>query len=402
MPTTIMDVTPYIPSDQALENSTLLDKATLLNQKSSKLAGLLAQPTLTTLEIYMRVINSYYSNLIEGNATKPHEIRAAQRGDYSADPAKRDLQMESLGHMAVQQWIQEQSPSVDELFTPTFIQAVHRQFYQHIPESLWVIKDHDGKMSDKVIPGCWRTRLVDVGQHVPPDSEDLPVLMQSFCETYHPKRFQGDKKIIAIMAAHHRFAWIHPFLDGNGRVGRLITDAALKAVGLESYGAWCLSRGLANSSGNYKNALAMADQPRQGDYDGRGQLTEKYLLEFCDYMLDTAIDQVGYIGGLLNLTELRKRIKSYIEARNDFRVPGIKAPLKPEAAIVLYNAFVNGELERAEALQLCALPERSARRLLSQLKNEGLLSETSSKSPLRWEIPEHAEAWYFPNLAPQA
>jgi len=46
------------------------------------------------------------------------------------------------------------------------------------------------------------------------------------------------------------------------------------------------------------------------------------------------------------------------------------------------------------------MPERSARRLLSQLKSEGLLSETSSKSPLRWEIPEHSEPWYFPNLTP--
>jgi DNA-binding IclR family transcriptional regulator len=55
-------------------------------------------------------------------------------------------------------------------------------------------------------------------------------------------------------------------------------------------------------------------------------------------------------------------------------------------------------IDRAQALELCAMPERSARRLLSQLKSEGLLSETSSKSPLRWEIPEHVEAWCFPGL----
>ena len=78
-----------------------------LSQKSAKLSGQLAVQTLHTLEAYMRVINSYYSNLIEGNSTRPHEIRAAQRGNYSADPAKRDLQEESLGHMAVQQWLQE-------------------------------------------------------------------------------------------------------------------------------------------------------------------------------------------------------------------------------------------------------------------------------------------------------
>ncbi|VAW69213.1 hypothetical protein MNBD_GAMMA10-121, partial [hydrothermal vent metagenome] len=207
--------------------------------------------------------------------------------------------------------------------------------------------------------------------------------------------------LIAIMAAHHRFAWIHPFLDGNGRVGRLITDAALKAAGLESYGVWCLSRGLAHKNSDYKAALAAADKSRQGDFDGRGQLSEKGLSEFCGYMLDTAIDQVDYMSSLLNLANLRKRIDAYIQARNDHRVAAMDKEIKPIAGLVLHTAFIYGEIGRAQALELCAMPERSARRLLSQLKAEGLLSETSSKSPLRWEIPEHAEAWYFPELAPQ-
>jgi len=200
------------------------------------------------------------------------------------------------------------------------------------------------------------------------------------------------------MAAHHRFAWIHPFIDGNGRVGRLLTDAALKAVGLESYGAWCLSRGLARSASQYKMLLANADASRQGDYDGKGSLTEKGLASFCEYMLDQALDQVGYISELLDLPKMRQRIETYVVARNDDRIAGISASLKATAALILYTAFQQGEIDRALALELCAMPDRSARRLLSQLKSESLLSETSSKSALRWEIPEHAEQWYFPNL----
>ena len=75
--------------------------------------------------------------------------------------------------------------------------------------------------------------------------------------------------------------------------------------------------------------------------------------------------------------------------------------LKPVAGLILHTAFIYGEIDRGQALELCAMPERTARRLLSQLKSEGLLSETSSKSPLRWEIPEHAEPWYFPGLVPK-
>lgn len=396
----ILDVAPFIPSDKALAGSAVPDLAMQLSQLSAKLSGQLAQPTVQTLEAYMRVINSYYSNLIEGNATQPHEIRAAQRGDYFTDAAKRDLQEESLGHMAVQQWLQTQSPTIEEVFSPAFILEVHRQFYTSMPERLCLIKNSQGDVVGKVVPGAWREQAVAVGVHIPPESESIAALMKSFAETYNPQRFNGDRKLIAIMAAHHRFAWLHPFLDGNGRVGRLITDAALKAVGLDSCGAWCLSRGLANKNGDYKRFLAMADQPRQGDYDGRGQLSEKGLLAFCEYMLATAIDQVGYMSSLLDLNHLRKHIDAYVQARNDQRVRALDKDLKPVAGLILHTAFIYGEISRAQALELCGMPERSARRLLSQLKNEGLLSETSTKSPLRWEIPEHAEPWYFPDLAP--
>jgi Fic family protein len=402
MKISILALAPFIPSDRALEQSNLQDNSFELNKQSAKLTGQLSPLSLATLEEYMGVINSYYSNLIEGHATKPYEIRAAQRGDYSSDPAKRDLQEESLAHLAVQQWIRDLNPDLDTIFSPEFIQALHLQFYQHVPESLWEIKDRQGNAVDKVVPGAWRGRVVEVGKHIAPEPETVNDLMVGFCETYHPKNFRGDAKLIAIMAAHHRFAWIHPFADGNGRVGRLLTDMALKAVGLESYGAWCLSRGLAKTANNYKNLLAIADGPRQGDRDGRGSLTEKGLVNFCDYMLATAVDQVAYMSDLLNLVDLRMRINRYVQARNDFRVPGMKNELKTQAGLILHTAFIHGELQRDQALELCAMPERSARRLLSQLKSEGLLSETSSKSPLRWEIPEHAEAWYFPQLAPTA
>ena len=399
MSTSISALTPYIPSDKALGESLLPDKAVELNKQSARLMGQISPITLATLSQYMSVINSYYSNLIEGNATRPHEIRAAQREEYSDDPTKRDLQKESLALIAVQQWLHEQSLDLDTIFSTAFIKELHMRFYQQIPESLWLIKNEKGEIVDKVVPGEWRTRKVDVGRHIAPDHEDVNDLMEGFCEIYHSRKYQGDRKLIAVMAAHHRFTWIHPFIDGNGRVGRLLTDAILKAVGLDSYGAWCISRGLAQNSVNYKALLATADAPRQGDLDGRGALTEKGLLGFCDYMLGTAIDEVSYMSNLLDLTLLRKRIHGYIQARNDFRVPDMTDSLKTNAALVLHTAFIHGELGRAQAVELCAMPERSARRLLSQLKSEGLLSETSSKSPLRWEIPEHAEPWYFPQLA---
>ncbi|RDH86452.1 MAG: Fic family protein [endosymbiont of Escarpia spicata] len=399
MQTTSHDFSPFIPSNAALEASDLADKAVTMITASAKLAGGLPGETRNTITRHMAVINSYYSNLIEGNRTRPHEIRAAQRGDFSSDPAKRDLQMESLAHIKVQEWIREQAPTLDKVFSTEFIQTIHREFYQQVPESLRLLKNAKGEIVDEVVPGQWRTKEVTVGRHHPPRASDLLPLMRQFCEIYHPGRYKGEKKIIATLCAHHRFAWIHPFADGNGRVARLLTDSTLSTIDIESYGVWCLSRGLARASDRYKTLLERADFSRQGDHDGRGLLSERNLVEFCDFMLDIAIDQIDYISGLLQIDQLRTRIQGYVHARNDGRIPDLGS-IKPVAALILYNAFMLGKLDRAIALELCAMPERSARRLLSQLREEGLLSETSSKSPLRWAIPEHAEPWYFPQLTP--
>jgi len=390
--------TPFIPAEAALAAAGLPDKAVALSREAARLAALPLE-TRRAIMAHMAVINSYYSNLIEGNRTQPHEIRRAQQGDFSADPAKRNLQQESIAHIEVQQWLEQQAFDVNGVFSIDCIRSIHREFYRHVPDSLKQLKNSQGEIIDKVEPGEWRKRRVTVGRHEPPGPEDVPLLMQQFLDVYHPDRFSGDKKIIAVMCAHHRLTWIHPFADGNGRVGRLFTDAALRAIGIESTGIWCLSRGLARSSDRYRQLLERADFPRQGDLDGRGELSQQTLLEFCDYMLDTALDQVRYIGDLLELEGMYARIKSYIQARNDKRIPGLHS-IKDAAALILYNAFVSGKLERATALELTGMPDRSARRLIAQMKDEGLLSDTSSRSPLYWQIPEHAEAWYFPRLTP--
>ena len=400
MTVTISDVAPFIPAEVALSNSELPDKAMELATSAAKVAGGIDEITQNTIRRHMMIINSYYSNLIEGNSTKPHEIRAAQQGNYSLDPAKRNLQLESVAHINVNEWIHNQDINLESLYSVAFIKDIHREFYNLIPEGLREVKSHDGSSLDMVVPGQLRQRNVVVGRHEAPEVACVERLLGSFFETYNPYGFSGHKKIIAVMAAHHRFLWVHPFMDGNGRVSRLFTDTALRLIGLDSYGMWCISRGLARSGADYKLRLANADAKQQGVVDGRGPLSQKGLVGFCDYMLDTAIDQVKYISSTLDLAIMRKRINSYVQARIDNRVPGVSGDIKPSAALVLYTAFLQGELSRSDALALTGVPERTGRRILSRLKSDGLLSETSTKSPFRWEIPEHAEPWYFPNLTP--
>lgn len=390
--------TPFIPDDRALADAEIPDKVMSLTKASARLEGIPLE-TRRVITEHLAVINSYYSNLIEGNRTEPHEIRAAQHGQFNKDPAKRNLQLESIAHIEVERWLNKQTFKLDTLYQADLVRSIHHKFYENMPAELRHVSQPDKAAQIEIVPGEWRQQTVNVGQHIAPEASKVPALMDAFMEVYHPARFQGDKKLVAVICAHHRLAWIHPFLDGNGRVGRLFTDTALKTIGLESKGIWCLSRGLARASDQYKFFLQHADMARQGEHDGRGQLSQKALTEYCSFMIDTALDQVTYMSELLNLDDMRQRIHTYVEARNDRRVRGM-GELKEIASLILFNAFVSGKLERKTAYEISGMPDRTARRLIAQLKEEGLLMETSSRSPLYWQIPEHAEPWYFPELAP--
>src|SRR2546422_753682 len=80
-------------------------------------------------------------------------------------------------------------------------------------------------------------------------------------------------------AAHHRLLWIHPFMDGNGRVARLMSHAMMLDK-LDTGAVWSVARGLARNVSEYKKLLADCDLPRRNDLDGRGALSEEALAEF--------------------------------------------------------------------------------------------------------------------------
>ena len=398
--TPIAAMEPMLPSEMGIEKTSLPDLAIELERHASRLEGMVNPIVLDVITEHMRVINSYYSNSIEGNSTHPREIRKAMQGDYSSDPVRRDLQLESIAHIEAQKTLEKDSPSLDDINTPKHFNRIHQLFYNNIPESLRVVKDSNGN-STMVIPGQFRQagEEVDVGRHLPPEAEALEKFLGRFQEAYKLKNLHGYKKVVAAMAAHHRFVWIHPFLDGNGRVARLHTDLFLKSIGVGGYGIWCISRGLAKNNAKYKSSLANADQTRRGDLDGRGALSERRLIEFCEFMLTTAIDQVGYMEKLLDLKSMTRRIKTYIDDRNKGLIVDLDK-IRPEATRLLEKAFMYGEFERSDMEEISGLGLSVTRKIVQQLKEEGLLTETSSRSPLRWAIPDHAERYYFPELTP--
>jgi Fic family protein len=380
----------------------LVDLAMEVHSEAAALRRSLHKITRKSIAELLRHINSYYSNLIEGHHTHPKDIERAVRKDYDTDPESRALQKLSEAHIEVQKDIEKRL--IDEkdleICSKEFICWIHKAFYDRVPEGFREIKD---PTSDEVLimePGQLRDRLVNVGRHTPPKSESLKDFLNRFNAAYNPDDLHGSKKIIAVAASHHRLAWIHPFLDGNGRVARLFSHAYMKKANIESHGLWTISRGLARRKEDYQQFLAVADSSRQGDYDGRGNLSDKGLRKFCEFFLETCLDQVQFMGELLDLDNLQNRINGYVNQRSQNMLLG-EEELREEAKYVLREVMLRGEVPRGEAKHITGLGERTARKLISQLEDEELVVSESHRSPIRFNIPEKVVGQYFPNLYPE-
>jgi len=393
-------MTPLLPSgDGKLE-----DLAREVLSRSAALSGVLHPKTQLGIVELIRLINSYYSNLIEGRSTHPVEIERAMREDYAGDPAKRNLQLESLAHIHCQRAIEKrlrEDPELDPS-DPAFLSWVHAVFYEQLPEELcWVENKATGERI-RVAGGEFRQRDVEVGRHLPPEADSIPMFLERFLGAYRRGSLHGMKPIIAAAAAHHRLAWIHPFLDGNGRVTRLYTDACLRTIPIPGYGLWNVSRGLARKKDLYMGALDRADSPRHSDLDGRGNLSNAGLTSFCDFFLTTCLDQVEYMSGMLRLDGLLERITGYVRLRAEKMIPppaGHSPGLKAEAAKMLQEVLLRGEMPRGEVAAASGSP-RMGKDILAQLVAEKILLSNMPKGPVRLAFPTHIAGYLFPDLYP--
>ncbi|MFN2548550.1 MAG: Fic family protein [Myxococcales bacterium] len=367
--------------------------AAALLRKSSALGEGLHPITRAGLVDLLREMNSYYSNLIEGHRTRPRDIEKAMRRDFSRVPEQKALQLESIAHIRTQQKIEERLASEPDLdvCSTEFLCWIHGELYKDFPPEFLVVTSKSGRHA-AVKPGKLRHLDVELGAHLPPEHQDLPRFLSRFAEVYDQRKLAPLERIVATGAAHHRLAWIHPFLDGNGRVARLFTHAWLIRAKVSGHGLWMVSRGLARSHDAYFAGLATADQPRRGDYDGRGNLTESGLAEFCAFFLETMLDQIDFMSKLLQIESFWKRIHNYVRIR--------AGELPEESAALLTETLYKGEVARGEAGRIMGMSDRSAREIIGQLLAERLLVSGTPKGKLRLGFPAQAVPWYFPDLYP--
>ncbi|MCX9158035.1 Fic family protein [Niveibacterium sp. 24ML] len=392
-----MRTTPIAQYTQAHQFEPLLPQKKLdaLRERAASLIGasnalkqtLRPQPQALVHSL-VREMNAHYSNAIEGEAASPGEIRDALRDDYSNDTNTARRQRLAVAHIAAEFALERRvAPSASAL-SAAVVQHAHESIYMRLPpEERRTTEGHC------FVPGCLRDVRVLIGEHEPPPPEALATFLARFDQVYK-KAPTAEDAIIYAAAAHQRMCWIHPFADGNGRACRMQTQFALDRL---TSGLWSLSRGLARHQKAYFSRLAAADEGRRSDLDGRGNLSEAALSDWCNWFIDICEEEVACMARHFERTALGPRLEALVAARL-----AQSQSMTPEAAAVLLHLLIDGPVSRGSVQQLTGRDEQGASALLSCLALTGLISRSDNLDHAYMAIPVDALDVLLPGLYPAA
>ncbi|MCE6950120.1 Fic family protein [Cereibacter sphaeroides] len=371
----------------------LTDLALEIRSSADSLGRQLHPDTVAELRAVTRVMNAHYSNLIEGHITAPHDIEAAL-ACRDGDVENRTFAEEAAAHVRVQEWI-DRTHARGELPEPTsaaFIADLHRHLYATMPRDLW-LTEHEGSRKE-IVPGAFRAQgeEVVVGRHLPPSASRVPAFLDHFAARYRGLTRGAIGQILCIPAAHHRLNYIHPFLDGNGRVSRLMSHAMCCTAGIDGSGLWSISRGLARGlvdSAEYMERMDAADQPRRGDRDGRGNLSLATLTAFTQWFLTVILDQIRCMEAMFDPGLLTGRYT---------RLLGDLHPGRERLPLLIAHILHHGEMDRRYVMRLAGVPEHSVADDLGALIRGGFVKIMIPQGPVRIAFPLEHRAWLFPGF----
>ena len=382
-------IEPLMPQ---AERGRLAELSFEILQESGRLAGLVrSRWVFQEVASVVRGMNCYYSNLIEGHRTSPRDIERAMARDFSGDLTERANQLLAFAHMEVERELVElwEQGGVD-VYSVEFICEIHRRFYERLPEEFRMARTATG-VAYQIAPGTLRNFMVDVGRHTPPHFEAVGSFLGRFRDFYSSPAIPKTECLVAVAAAHHRLAWIHPFGDGNGRVARLHSQALLAHYGVAGLGLWTLSRGLARRRGDYYRFLEMADRGRVNDYDGRGNLSDAGLGAFCVFFLETMLDQVRFMGSVLDISQLRARVERYFQF--------LEGESYREAFAGIMRVLVDeGEIPRSRVREITGKGATVVAEIVKSGLEVGYFCSPSPKGVLRVAFPEGMREALFPKL----
>lgn len=214
-------------------------------------------------------------------------------------------------------------------------------------------------------PGVYRNRNVTItkSNHKPPDVVHVNKYTEEFISFINDERDQK-RKILATAIAHHRFVWIHPFGNGNGRTVRAVTYAMLISQGfalgrlLNPTAVFCTDRA------RYVKMLAEADTG-----------TDEGLLAWCEYVLESLLTEIRKIDYLLDYDYLLAKILipalDYSLARESITVEEYKILKLASEKMIVRAGDINKILNKKFPAQVSAA--------IKKLKGRGLLVDAPGK-----------------------
>ena len=218
-------------------------------------------------------------------------------------------------------------------------------------------------------PGAFREIDVKISgaSHIPPPFFDVPYYMQELIDFVN--REDAHKyDLLKIAIAHHRFVWIHPFENGNGRVVRLFTYAMLLKL-------------VFKDKNRIVNPTAVFCSDRQAYYDKLAAAdtgTDEGLLDWSQYMLDGLKKEIIKIDQICDYSILKKEILlPSLQDAMSYKY------LTPDQALVL-KTVINSDSQILQSADLVPIfPDKndSARsRLIKSLREAGMLIPISENA----------------------
>ncbi|HRX16094.1 MAG TPA: Fic family protein [Spirochaetota bacterium] len=194
----------------------ILDKIDKLHSRINQMRPL-EKETLASLRNYYKIGLTWSSNALEGNTLTESETKVVIEDGLTIGGKPLKDHFEASGHADAFDEVIRLSQKAD--ITEIDILKLHRLFFL--------------KIDDKNA-GAYRTKTVFIsGSHYPlPSPERVPALMKEFTDLVSCSR-KTEHPVIAAAKAHLQFVFIHPFVDGNGRVARLLMNLILLQQGYQ-------------------------------------------------------------------------------------------------------------------------------------------------------------------------
>jgi fido (protein-threonine AMPylation protein) len=258
---------------------------------------------------------THNSTALEGNTLVRREVEVLLNEGRAVGDKELKEYLEVKGYADAAKWVYGQALGPErwtsgKLLTLTEVRQVHRLAMMPV----WEVAPHPDAL-DAESPGNWRQhdiRPFSQGM-TPPEHPQVPALMRDWVDEAG-SLLRDPGPIAEAIARHHAaFERIHPFLDGNGRVGRLLTNLILVRLG---YPPAIIQK---RDRERYLDALARADR---GDPGPLGELVARAVL---DNLTRFVLPAVAGPAKLVPLEALATKELSVIALRNAARRGRLKA-----------------------------------------------------------------------------